>query len=483
MTGDPSRFLNRSDELGMLEDRWRAGSAEFFVLYGRRRVGKTELLDRFAQGKRSLFFEATASKEVDHLDDLSTLLADLTGDPVLAQQGLQSWEAVLAAIGREAESGPLVVVLDEFQYVARETVDIGSRLSNFWRSKGRSLPLFLILSGSDVSFFENDVMGYNAATYGRRTGSHRLQPFRPREVSLFVPSWDPSDLVRAYSALGGMPYYLDALTESEGFAENLWRLVFAPGSLLREEPEFLFSQEGRIRDRRPYFTTLRAIAAGRTKNNEIAQRVTAGDASAATGYLVTLQEMGLINREHPVTVANPDRTKSSRYSIADPFLRFWFRLLLPYIGRLRTATGARRHLDEFVLPRLDEFVSAPGFEEVCQAWMETEVAGAATGRWWGKLRRTTSEGPRTIDAEADVVSVDPDGEVLALGSCKWTNGKHPDSARRKLEEIADEICIRGEHPRFYFFSREGFDETLQAKALAEPERYLLVSPSELFSNQ
>lgn len=474
------RFLNRSDELGMLESRWNTGNAEFFVLYGRRRVGKTDLLDRFSEGKKALYFEATASKEVDHLADISALLAVLTGDPVLAQQSLTNWDAVLAAIGREAKQGPLLVVLDEFQHIARETRDIGTRLNGFWRRSGRSSELFLVLSGSDVSFFEKDVMGYSGATYGRRTGSYRLEPFRPRDVRLFLPGWDPRDLVRAYAVFGGVPYYLDSLSEKRSLAENIWASVLAPGALLREEPSFIFSQEGRIRESRPYFTALRAIAAGRSKHSEIAQRVADGDTSATSGVLETLQEMRLVRREHRVTVTNPERSKISRYVIEDPFLRFWFRFVLPFSSRLRTGESARRHLRDLVMPSLDEFVSAPAFEEVCQGWLAEELDAAAAGRWWGKLRETTPGGPRSVDAEADVVAVDSEGAVLAIGSCKWTRGSHGDAERKKLERIADEICVRGEKPRLFFFSRSGFGSRLKALSEAEPDRYRLVSVEELY---
>lgn len=466
----------------MLQRRWREGSGEFFVLYGRRRVGKTELLDTFMAGKRGLFFEATASKEVDHLEDISALLADLTQDPVLAEQSLTSWAAVLAALTREvSENGQLLVVLDEFQYVARETADIGTRINNFWRKQGRDLPLFLVLSGSDVSFFESEIMGYTASTYGRRTGSHRLEPFSPRDIRLFAPSWEPRDLVRLYATLGGMPYYLDAIDEAVSLAENLLSKVLTPGALLRDEPSFLFSQEGRIRDSRPYFTALRAIANGRTKNSEIAERVAGGDTSNTTAYLETLGEMGLIRKEHPVTVSNPDRSKISRYAIRDPFLRFWFKFVNPFAGRLRTAAAARSHLDSYLLPRLDQFVSAPAFEEICQEWLADETSAAATGRWWGKIREQTGDGPRSIDREADAVAIDADGSILALGSCKWTNGPQGDDERRKLESVAEEICGKGEEPSYYFFSREGFGESLIEASRINPRRYRLVSVEELYA--
>ncbi len=478
----PHAFLNRSDELEMLASRWDRGGQEVFVLWGRRRVGKTDLLAHFAEGKRALYFEATAGKEVDHLDDVSGLLAELSGDPVLAEQPLNSWPAVLAAVARDvSQHGQLLLVLDEFQYVARETPEVGSLINRWLRRQVQDAPLFLVFSGSDVSFFQKEIMGYSGSMYGRRTGSHLLAPFGASDVRLFVPEWSPEDIVRTYGVFGGMPYYLSAIDPDTDLEENIYQAVLAPGAVLRDEPTFLFSQEGRIRDSRPYFSILRALAAGRTKNSEVAARVTSGDSSAATQLLDTLLEMGLVRKEFPVTVPNPERSKQSRYVIDDPFLRFWFRFVMPHQARLRTTETARRHLDAYILPRLDEFVSLSGFESFCRRWLLREEAdAAAVGRWWGKVREATSEGPRSVDREADIMAIDGEGHVIALGSCKWTNHPHGDAERMKLERIAQKVCRDGENPVYYFFSRCGFTADLESASGRDAARCRLVTVDDLF---
>src|SRR5581483_1107410 len=168
-------FYNREDELRALERRWQAGRGEFFVVWGRRRVGKTELLGHFLSGKRGFHFEATEGLEPDHLQDLTAILLAETGSPLLAAQGLANWQAALAAIADYARTEPTVVVLDEFQWIARATADIGSLLNRWWREVGRQLPIFLIISGSEVSFFEQEVL--TGTMYGRRTGQQQLAPF------------------------------------------------------------------------------------------------------------------------------------------------------------------------------------------------------------------------------------------------------------------------------------------------------------------
>lgn len=157
-----SRFVNRQDELEALEERWESSRAEFLVIYGRRRVGK------------------------------SRLIARVSGRRIYEEQPLGSWRAVFAAFEELLDGGRILIALDEFQFAARRNAEIGSlinRLMNDRKGDGR---LRLLIAGSDVSFFERDVVGYNATSYGRRTGSLRIEPFASRDIKPFLPGWTTS---------------------------------------------------------------------------------------------------------------------------------------------------------------------------------------------------------------------------------------------------------------------------------------------------
>ncbi len=480
-------FYDRTDELEALEARWRSPRAEYMVIYGRRRVGKTELVMHFAEDKRCLYFEATSGTEKDHLEDLSSALAQTSGRELLAAQPLTSWRAFFAAIAEELQDGPLLLALDEFQFIARETPIVGSLINRFWREHKENPNLFLILSGSDVSFFEREIVGYGATTYGRRTGSLHLQPFPFTELRHFLPKWKPVDLIRAYAVFGGVPYYLEALDPTATLGNNIERHILAPDGLLRQEPRFLFGQHSDLREDGVYFSILRAIAAGRTRRNEIAARV--GRSDGATGQLLErLTEMGLVRRVHPVTVVNPDRTRTVRFAIDDPFLRFWFTFVHPYENRLHRRADAKHHLDGLVLPGLDAFVSKPAFEQICQSWLRDRIGAANTGWWWGNVKESTDGGPRNIQRELDVVAVDHEGAVLALGSCKWTAGVMRSGEKAQLRRLAGHlvsITRKPAHasdlhePDIYLFSRSGFDRKLAREARDDPKCHL-VEVDELF---
>ncbi len=227
-----------------------------------------------------------------------------------------------------------------------------------------------------------------------------------------------------------------------------------------------------------YFSILRAIAAGRTRRNEIADRV--GRSDSATGQLLDrLTEMGLVARVHPVTVANPDRTRMVRFAIDDPFLRFWFTFVHPYESRLHSRADAGRHLSGLVMPALDDFVSRPAFERVCQSWLRDHTEAAGVGWWWGNVKERSDAGPHNVQREVDVVAVDHERAVLALGSCKWTAGPMSASKRAKLKRLVGVLASDADDPDLYFFSRAGFDARLVAEAHADP-KCRLIATDELF---
>jgi len=453
-------FFNRTDELQALDERWNSRRGEFVLVYGRRRVGKSLLITHWSQQRRHLYVEATAGSERDQLEDVSAEIARVSGQQLLADQPLTSWRAVFSAFDALIAEGPIAIALDEFQFIARRNAEIGSLINRFVTRHKDDPRMLLIVSGSDISFFERELIGYAATSYGRRTGSLQLMPFAWSEIQPFVPGWSAEDRIRAWAIWGGMPYYLAELDTTLGVGDNIWRTILAPDGLLRNEPAFLLAQESRIRDRDTYLSALRAIANGRTRLNEIADRIQRTPAEART-FLETLEEMTLVRRRFPVGRRGGTKVW---YAITDPFLRFWFRFVAPFESRLQSRASARQHLAETVLPQLDAFVSRDAFEEICRRWMLEHVPEAVeVGRWWGSKRVRTPEGLRNRQYEADVAALDPDGRLVALGSCKWSDGEHDAGELDKLETVA---ALMGADavPPLYFFDRSGFSPRLRELA-------------------
>jgi AAA+ ATPase superfamily predicted ATPase len=463
-------FFNRTDELQALQERWASKRGELVIIFGRRRVGKSRLITHWGAQRRHLYYEATAGSERDHLQDISGEIARVSGRGIYAEQPLTSWRAVFAAFEELLEDGQILIALDEFQFLARRNPEIGSLVNGLIERHRDDPNLRLILAGSDVSFFEQEVVGYAAISYGRHTGSLRLAPFEWSHIAEFIPRWSVADRIRAWAVYGGMPYYLDGLDPTDDLGANILRTILLPDSLLRHEPEFLLAQESRIRERDTYMSALRAIAAGHTRLGEIAQRIERRP-NDARSFLQTLEDMRLVRRHRPIAARSATKVL---YAITDPFLRFWFRFVAPYESRLQSRESAQRHLYDTVLPALDEYVSRDAFEEICQRWTVQHVPDAAdVGRWWGSKRVRTAEGLRSRRYEADVAAVNADGRVIALGSCKWSAGKHDTVELDKLQTVAQMLGI--DPPPLYFFDRTGFSKRLQQIARERPEVHLIAT--------
>ncbi len=449
-------FINRKDELEALDERWGSKRGELVIVFGRRRVGKSRLITYWGRKRRHLYYEATGGSERDHLDDIGREIARVSERRVHAQPP-GNWRTAFAAFEDLLEDGPLLIALDEYQFLARRNPEIGSLVNDLVERHRDNPNLRMVLAGSDVSFFERDVVGYGAISYGRRTGALRLEPFEWASIGPFLPGWSVDDRIRAWAVYGGMPYYLDGLDPGLDLGENVLRTILRPDGLLRHEPEFLLAQESRIRERDSYMSALRAIAAGNTRLGEIAERIQRRP-NDTRSFLQTLEGMRLVRRRHPIAKAGAARVS---YAITDPFLRFWFRFVAPYESRLQSRESAKRHLRGTVMPALDEFVSRDAFEEICRRWALEHIPRAAeVGSWWGSKRIRTEDGLRTRRYEADVAAVDADGEIVALGSCKWSANVHDTAELDRLETVAHLLGAK-RPPLYLFFDRTGFSKRLR----------------------
>ncbi|MFC4335854.1 ATP-binding protein [Salininema proteolyticum] len=463
-------FYNRTEELALLNDRIDSDEADLLVVYGRRRVGKTELLSHLAETRKSLYFEATDTVAAEQLNDLTRELALASGSDLLRSQPLGSWEAALAAIADYVGDERTLIVLDEFQYLAVQSPELETTLSRWWRIQGRKLPVTLVLAGSEISFFEDEVLA--GQLYGRRTGQLKVQPFLAKEAALFHPGYSYEDKVRAYSVCGGIPYYLELFRGDRPLDETLLRSVFQRTGLLHDEAELMIRQS--IADPTNYMAVLRSIAQGHNKNSSIRDR-TGLEPSHITKILTVLIRLGLVERLRPIT-ASP-RVKKVAYTIKDQFLQFHFRFVEPGRSHLRTNKLAETYVRDKVLPELDHHASMAWEQISREHVMLTDPNVAAVGRWWGHV--PTGRGRHVEEREIDVVAVDAEGAPIVLGMCKWTVNKVDFDELNLLDRLAGSVeGHTGEEQRI-LFSRSGFTDRVKAHAESDP-KLRLVTPVDVY---
>lgn len=437
-------FVNRVFELNQLQKRYSSGKAEFYVLYGRRRVGKTELLAHFCEGKRSIFFVSDLGSEISLRTSLSNAVNTVLFGSDQINAVYASWEDLFLALARAAQNERLIVVLDEFPYMVTAYPPLASILQRIWDQVLKNTQIMLILCGSYIGMMEETVLGYQAPLYGRRTAQYLLEPLQFKDARLFYPGFANEDQVRAYAVFGGTPAYLSTIQPENSLAENILDNILSRGSYLYDEVRFVLQQE--LREPRNYFAILQAIAAGKTRLNDI--KVATG-IEGLTSYLDTLQQLHLVERLVPATETQPQKSRRGIYYLKDHYLRFWFRYVLPHRSQLERGRG-QIILESQVFPEIDHF-SSLAFEEICQQYFwQAGLVGklpfmpANIGKWWS----ANEEVDGIVIGETDAILVE----------CKWTSKPIGidifTDLERKAKLVKPEL---GEHNlRFALCSRSGF---------------------------
>lgn len=419
-------FLDRERELENLKRLARSGRAEFLLLYGRRRVGKSELLDRFIREQGGIRLLAREEAETLQLGRFSGMMAERFQDPLLGKNPLTNWDAFLTYLGEKARRR-MIVALDEFPYLVQENKALPSILQAHWDESLRKTRIFLILCGSSIGMMEG-LMGARSPLYGRRTGQLLLSPFSFRDALAWFVGL--REAVEGYAVFGGTPAYLVEWERKKSLWTNIRGKVLSSDRFLCRDPEFLLREE--VREPRWYFSILQSIAKGNTRVGQI-MNDTGLEKGVVGKYLGVLCDLHIVEREVPVT-EKPDKSRRGIYRVADNYFRFWFRFVFPHLEMVEQ--GRRDWLVRRVIrPRLNEFVG-PVFERVArEALLEMDrsrklpIRLVKIGRWWEK------------EYEIDLVGIGEKAHLFC--EVKWSDRVDGVRVLRGLREKAKLVGLRG----------------------------------------
>ncbi len=422
------RFIDRETEMAFLEERYASGTFEFLVLYGRRRVGKTELLRYFVEGRPHIYFLADKRGTERNVLRLRREMAEALG---LHEVATEELEELFRWYVAEAGERPLVVI-DEFPYLVEKDDSIPSVLQLVIDKDLFDTDAMLVLCGSSEGMMERTVLGARSPLYGRRTGHWKVMPLAFADACGFFPEASIERCIELYSVLGGVPHYLQRFSDDAGAVENAEREMMSRTGGLYEEVDFLLREE--LREPDVYKAILEAIGAGKAKAGEIADasRVPAHDIDK---YLKVLARLGVVERVRPVTKG--PKSKQTRYFLADPLFRFWFTFCEPHKSDLELGdTGRCRKAVE---DGLNAFVGR-AFEPLCRDLIASAFPGRwpELGTWWGAVR----EKGKRVEVEIDVVGLNPSKRELLLGECKWSEGVDARKVLAGLRSKADHVNWR-----------------------------------------
>lgn len=444
-------FIGREQELHTLNKLYNSGRFEFVVIYGRRRVGKTALISEFTKDKDTIFFTGVETNAKQNLDNFSRCIMEYNTGMVVDSSFL-SFQSALEYVFELAKAKRIVLVIDEYPYVARASKSLASTLQLLIDKNKDNSKLFIILCGSSMSYMDDHVLAYKAPLYGRRTAQFKIKPFDFFESCRCFEKLSGVDKALAYGIVGGTPQYLMQLDDNLSIEENIKNTHLNPSSFIFEEPNNLLKQE--VREPAIYNAVITAIAAGCSKMNEISNKI-GEDTSVCATYIKNLIALGIVKKESPYG------EKSSRktiYSIEDNMFRFWYRFVpenTSIISRGAIDLAYRR-----IAPDLSSYMGGV-FEEICKQYLwklllkgECAINFSDIGRWWGTNPKTKSQ------EEIDIMGTDKDSALF--GECKWTNEKIGLGVLETLVERGN--LFNYEQKYFYLFAKTGYTKACQDRA-------------------
>ncbi|MCD8021952.1 MAG: ATP-binding protein [Lachnospiraceae bacterium] len=469
-------FYCREEELRTMNRRYERNRFECVIIYGRRRVGKTALINEFCKDKRTIYFSALNASSRENLEALSKAIYTCKNPDSMSVVTFGSYADALDEITAMAVQERLVFVIDEYPYLARAENSISSRLQHIIDHKWQDSQLYLILCGSSMSFMEYQVLGYESPLYGRRTAQLRIQALTYREMTAFHPGLSAEDQALLYGITGGIPHYINKLdveapprfdqrqtvpsteknaTHLDSAAQNsldraLLENLFAPSGYLFEEPENLLKQE--LREPGIYNSVITAVAGGASRANEIATRVGL-ESGVCAKYLKVLLDLGILKKKSPITEKAGRKTI---YAIEDNFFRFWYR----FVPRNMSVINAGRMsfvYEQAVKQNLPGYMGLV-FEKMCQDYLlryaeDLPIVLGDIGEWWGNDAITRTE------IQIDIVGTSVEGNEYLIGSCKYKNEKIGVDELELLRRYASVFRKNGVF-HYYIFSKGGFTTSL-----------------------
>jgi len=463
-------FLNRDDDIRRLLSLWKDKAAQLVVCYGRRRVGKTALLEHFSQKQKILHWIAYRSTSYDLLRDFSKNLFSYTNAHEKPNEDFTfgTWKNAFDTLALHAEHKRIGVIIDEFPYLVEADPSIPSILQASWDKHLSKSKIFLGLSGSRIGMIHDEILSPRAPLYGRSTGIMYLEPIHLKEIRKFYPLLSIAQLIEVYGITGGVPKYFEFIKKNQLLFTSLEEAIKNKTTFLTTEAQFLLHEE--FRETKIFLGILRALGNKNYPLNDLAHYIGV-DSKALTKYLDQLINLKIIARIVPADM-NPNQSRKGIYEINDLFLRFYFYFIEPF--RQDIENSLYKRVIDHLKKNFESYIGRVVFEKLCNEWLYREGSEGRlpflpkrVGKYWDKK------------SQIDVMAVNHTDKMMILGECKWTQEKIDLQVVKQLEAKAKLLSFKYDyHYQLFLFSKSGF----QASVIryAEQRNYRRINLEALF---
>ena len=442
-------FVGRKSELAKLNEMYHSNNYECAIIYGRRRVGKTTLIKEFIKDKKAVYFLAREADGAVNLIRFSDDVYAVTAKELKGNSFFADWEKAFDYIYHVAKEKRMVLVIDEYPYLAGGFHPISSILQAHIDNQLKSSKLFLILCGSSMSFMENQVLGYKSPLYGRRTAQFRITAFNFLDSLPFFEGFEKEEKAILYGITGGIPEYLIKINPQKTVKDNIIDLFLTTSGYLYEEPSNLLKQE--LREPATYNGIIEAIAGGASRLNEIATKCNI-ESNKCAKYLKSLISLGIVKKEIPVTET---LSKKSVYLLEDMMFRFWYRFVFPHMSGIVSGFGEAIY-DYEIRENLSGYMGLV-FEEISKQYIIEQAKQnnlpflvGRIGRWWGSNPKEKRQ------EEIDILAFNKDKAIF--GECKWKNASVGIDVLNELRAKSEIFSYKNKW--FWIFAKRGFTNEL-----------------------
>jgi len=462
-------FVGRNYEIEYLNKLYNSGKFELAVVYGRRRVGKTTLLNEFIKDKKGIYYIAEEQSKKLQIDSLSKSIFDLFEKPRYISE-FNNYDEIFEYLIDKSNGERIILVFDEFPYMVNSDKSFLTKFQKYIDTKFKNTNIMIVLCGSSISFMENEVLANKSPIFGRCTAQMEIKPFDFFDAIKFYEKYDDIDKVIAYSIVGGVPQYLDLWNENVDIGDNIREMFLVKYRYLFDEPLNFLKQE--LREPKLYSSILKAISEGYSKLNEISTKI--GEPYDKTAvYLKTLVMLRIVEKINPIF--EKDKTKKSVYKIKDNLFKFIYRFVYPNIILIEQKKDEKIYMEN-IKPYINEFTGHI-FEQVCKDYLmkkskleELPFVIEEIGTWWGTNNKLK------IQEEIDIVCVSKNKAILC--ECKWRNEKVGIDVLDKLKRRM-ELLPNINEVYYYIFSKSGFKKSLEKEALVD-DKIKLINISDIY---
>ncbi len=430
-------FVNRKNELSSLKNHHAREGFEFVVITGRRRVGKTRLLQEFSKDKKCIFLMCEERKWEYNRDKFNRIIGEFFNIPT---PNFKSFRDCFEYLVKKEK---IIIIIDEFSYLAKNK-DIIGEFQGIVDEILSDNDLTLILSGSAVSMMKKSILSHRSPLYGRTTAQLNLQPLRFSSLLEWFHDADMEDIVKIFGVADSIPKYLEFF-KGKNVNREIKQNLFSPDAFLFREPKMLLEEE--LREPETYYQILEAISFGHTRTTDIANH-SYMEAKNVSSYLNILADLGFVEKEISML---DSRRKRGIYKIKDNYFNFWFRFVSPYFTEIENwqNEGAVSDFENYFNRYLGTV-----FEDICRQLLNSSGDYQKLGRWWYK------------EDEIDIVGLNEKENKILFGECKWSKNKVGLKQLEDLIEKTENVRWKNEKRKeiFYLFSRSGFTDELKSYA-------------------